>query len=328
MRSTAARIVVFTLGLGVAAGCGQYSISNIRALKAFKDANQAYGKNDYPTAIELYQKAFEHNPDFPAITYFFLANSYENLYKPTHKGEPENDNYIKKAIENYKLAIQKIKDTDQDGPLIRKRSYEYLIAAYNDKLKNFEEAEPIAKQLIQMEPNEPTNYQVLGKLYEDAARFQDAEASFMKATEIRPSDPQVWSALGGYYNRQGEFDKTMAALGKRAEAEPNNPEAWHTIGTYYEDKIYGMGKAKQIKPAEQKAWALKGIEAEDKALQINPEFPEALIFKNILLRFQANVETDQTKIKALIAQADELQKKGIELQKKQGTATGDKKGKD
>src|SRR5262249_36901461 len=153
-----------------------------------------------------------------------------NLYKPTHKGEPENDNYIKKAIENYKLAIQKIKDTDQDGPLIRKRSYEYLIAAYNDKLKDFEEAEPIAKQLIQMEPNEPTNYQVLGKLYEDAARFQDAEASFMKATEIRPNDPQVWSALGGYYNRQGDFDKTMAALNKRAETEPNNPEAWHTIG--------------------------------------------------------------------------------------------------
>ena len=106
----------------------------------------------------------------------------------------------------------------------------------------------------------------------------------------------------------------------------------HQIRQFLDSYVIGQTKAKQIKPAQQKEWALKGIEAEDKALAINPEFYEAMVFKNILLRFEANVETDQAKQKALIAQADELQAKGIELQKKQGTVTdkkaGDKKGKD
>src|SRR4029079_19509941 len=126
--------------------------------------------------------------------YFFLANSYDNLYKDSKKGEPENDAYLTKAIENYKLAIEKIKDNDApQAPDVRKRSYEFLIAAYKDKMKDFGQAEPVAKQMIDMDPGDPTNYQVLGALYEDAGRYEDAEAMFLKSTTIKPKDPQVYS---------------------------------------------------------------------------------------------------------------------------------------
>jgi tetratricopeptide (TPR) repeat protein len=319
-RSTIARALALTVATGLTTvACGQYSISNIRALKAFKDANQLYGKNDYEAAIEKYQEVFQRNPEFSAITYFFLANSYDNLYKPTRKGEPQNDQYIVKAIENYKLAIQKIKDTDQEGPLIRKRSYEYLIAAYKDKLKDFQSAEPIAQQLIQMEPNEPSNYQMLGSLYEEAGRYDEAEAMFIKSTEVKPGDGMVWAALGGYYNRQGQFEKTMTALNKRAETEPNNPEAWHTIGTYYEDKLFQDKGFVAKQPAKAKEYSIKGIEAEDKALAINPEYFEALSFKNILLRMEAGFETDLAKRKKLLDEAEVFYNRAMAAQKKQGT---------
>ena len=54
------------------------------------------------------RKRSPHPPDSPeAITaYFFLGNSYDNLYKPARKGEAENDTILTKAIENYKISAE------------------------------------------------------------------------------------------------------------------------------------------------------------------------------------------------------------------------------
>ena len=76
------------------------------------------------------------------------------------------------------------------------------------------------------------------------------------------------------------FAKTMEAWRKRADAEPNNPEAWHTIGVYYQDKVL---RDKTLPKAQALDYTMKGIAAEDQALSINPEYYEALVYKNILL---------------------------------------------
>ena len=41
------------------------------------------------------------------VAYFYLANSYDNLYKPSRRGEAENDLYLERAVENYKLAAER-----------------------------------------------------------------------------------------------------------------------------------------------------------------------------------------------------------------------------
>ena len=82
-------VLVAALSAGVA-GCGRYSISNIRSLKAFQDANNLYKKAEYKAAIERYEASIHHNPEL-GFAYFFLGNSYDNLYKPAKKGEPDND---------------------------------------------------------------------------------------------------------------------------------------------------------------------------------------------------------------------------------------------
>jgi tetratricopeptide (TPR) repeat protein len=151
------RLAVLFVALSVAAaGCGRYSISNIRSLKAFQDANALYKKAEYKQAIGEYERSLKFNPEL-GFAYFFLGNSYDNLYKPARKGEPENDANLNKAAENYRLAIQKLSAaTDPKEIEIRKLTYEYLIAAYGpDKLNDFSKAEPIAKELIASEPNDP-----------------------------------------------------------------------------------------------------------------------------------------------------------------------------
>jgi tetratricopeptide (TPR) repeat protein len=316
MRSQFIRVLVLIAGLGLtAAGCGKYSINNLRATQAFQTGNEMYRKGEWKTAVSEYSRAVELNPDL-GYAYFFLGNSYDNLYKPTKKGEPENDANIQKAVDNYKLAIEKLKGNNEpQAPKILKLSFEYLIAAYGtEKINDLEKAVPIAQELIAAEPNEPTNYQALGKLYEENGRYDEAEAMFKKAIEVKSTDPLGYEVLAGYYNRQGEFDMQMESLEKRAAMEPNNPEAWHAMGSYYSEHAL---KNSRLSKEQAKKYVMRGLEVEEVALKNNPEYFEALSFKNILLRQQANYEKDPALQKRLIDEANVIKSKAEDIRKKQ-----------
>lgn len=321
MRSRYTRLAVLVLGLGAfGAACGKYSISNIRSLKAFQDANNHYRKNEYQQAIEYYEEAIRLNPDL-GFAYFFLGNSYDQLYKPARKGEPLNDAYLPEAVKYYEMAIEKLRNSeDPQEQQYLQLTYEYLIAAYGpEKLDDFQQAEPLARELIALAPDEPQFYQALAAMHEARGEYEQAETLFQEAIDVRPNDGLGHMVIAGFYNRQGEFERTMEAFGRRAELEPNNPEAWHTIGTFYYDKVF---QDKTLARSVAMDYVLQGIEAEDKALAINPDFAQALIYKNILLRQQANLETDPAVQARLIEEADELRERGMALMEQMNAAAG------
>lgn len=321
IRAASAAPLVLLCGLSVAAaGCGKYSISSLKASKAFKDANQYYQSKEYKKAADRYedvvqnQAALQQAPVFN-VAYFFLANCYDQLYKPAKNGDPQNDAYIQKAIENYRKAADNITD-----PKWKKSSLEYLASAYGpDKLNDPAKAEPVYKEIIQLEPSEPQNYMALAQLYEDAGRYEEAEAELQKAKEVKTNDPAVYTALAAFYNRQGDFDKTIDALTQAANLAPNNPEGWHLIATYYWDKAR---KDFRLSDAQKKDYILKGIAMDDKALSLNPNYLEAMTYKNILLRMQANTEKDPKVQKQLLNQADELRNKVLDAQKRKASGKG------
>lgn len=315
--SVASALLIVGLG-GATAGCGKYSFSNLKATKAFKEANEHYRGGRFKEAITRYEDALAANSDFsvnPNLSnaYFFIGNSYDNLYKPGRQGEAENDALMKKAIEYYSKGAEQSQD-----PVIKRRSLEYLVAAYgSDKLNDPASAEPVVLKMIQMDPSDTGAYFQLAKIYEDAGRYEEAEAALNKARDARPSDPAVYTAMASYYNRQGEFEKTMEAFHKAAELEPNNPQGYHMIGSYYQEKVQ---KDFTLTDAQKKDYVLKGIAAEDKAISLNPNYFEAVLWKNILLRQQARLETDRNKQQDLIKQADQLRDKAQQLQKSGGAA--------
>jgi tetratricopeptide (TPR) repeat protein len=304
------RIASLALVVALAAGmvgCSQYG--KLQAKRAFKDANVLYQQQEFKKAAALYEEAIANDPAL-SVAYFYLANSYDNLFKPSRKGEPENDAYLTKAVEYYKLAGEK--ETDKT---LRTRSFQFLIAAYGpDKLNDPAQQEPIVNRMIQLDPQDPDNYFALAKIREDAGDYPKAEEVLLQAKQARPNDPQVYLQLAGFYNRQEEFEKTIEALTQRAAIEPNNPEAYYTISTYYWDKAY---RDFRLKEPEKKGFVLKGIEQVDKALQLKPDYMEALTYKNLLLRLQANLEKDQATQSALLKEADKLRDQALALQKKQ-----------
>ena len=308
-------VAVLALGSFVSTvGCAK--VGEIQSKKAFKAANAAYQQQDYKKASEFYEQTIAAAPETPTANqaYFFLGNSYDNQWKPSKKGEAENDALLQKAVENYQLAAEKLSTSDKpDYKHLGTLALQYLVAAYgNDKLNDPAKAEPVVQKMIQLEPGEPTNYFALAKIYEDAGAYEEAEKILQSAKQAKPSDPAVYMTLAGYYNRQGRFDKTIEALEERASKEPNNPEAFYTIATYYWDEAYRDFK---LKDDQKRAFVAKGLEAVDHALQIKPDYMEALVYKNLLLRSQALLEKDSSKQAALIKEADRLRDRAQELRK-------------
>jgi tetratricopeptide (TPR) repeat protein len=290
--------------------CGQYG--NLQARKAFKDANGLYQAQNYRDAATKYEEAITASPDSPeAVTaYFFLGNSYDNLYKPARKGEPENDKNLTKAIENYKISAER-----ETRPDIKKLALQYLVNAYGpDKLDDPTQAEPIVQRMMQLDPTNTENYFALAKIYEDAGNLDEAEAMLNKAREAKPKEAAVYQQLAGFYQRQGEFDKLIAAVQQRAELEPNNPEAHYAVATYYWDEAY---RNTRLNETQKRDYVKNGLTSVDKALALNADYVEALTYRGLLLRIEAAMEKDAARQKQLLTEASQLQEKAVALKKKQ-----------
>ncbi|OFW20363.1 MAG: hypothetical protein A3H97_20715 [Acidobacteria bacterium RIFCSPLOWO2_02_FULL_65_29] len=311
-------VVVALLTVASAAGCAR--IRELQAMRAFKAANQAYSAQDYPAASKLYEEAVAQNPDL-AYAYFYLGNSYDNQYRPSRKGEPENDALLDKAVQNYQLGADKLSVSEKpEDRNLANLSLKYLVASYGvDKLNDPSKSEPVLIKMIQLDPTDTEPYFMLANVYEQAAEYDHAERLLNLAKDARPADPSVYLQLAGYYNRQGLFDKTIAALEQRADKEPTNPEAYQMIAGYYYEEANGDAR---LQDAEKRDYIQKGLVAVDKAIQLKSDYATAMTFRGLLLRQQARLEKDQAKIKQLLEEAQELADQANALVKKQ--AAGDK----
>jgi tetratricopeptide (TPR) repeat protein len=306
-RFKAAALVAVLAALSVAVtGCGQLNM--LQARKTIKEAHILYNQQDWKRAAEMYEETIKYDPD-QNQAYFYLANSYDNMYKPSRKGDPVNDAYLTKAIEYYRKASQVAPD-----PKTRTLALQYLVAAYGaDKLNDPGQAEPLVQEMIKLEPTEPSNYYVLAKMYEDAGMYDRTEETLLKAKDARPNDPGVYMQLARFYNDMGEFEKTMEAHYDRVKVEPNNPEGYYTIAVFFWDKV---NKDFRLRDAEKRDFLNRGMEAANKALELNPNYIDALVYKGLILRSQALLEKDTATQNALLTEAKQISERVDVLRKK------------
>jgi len=310
VRRAAAVAIVAMLGVSSTVGCS--AVAELKAKMRFREANAAYQSQNYEKAIELYEETLRNDPSLTQV-YFYLANSYDNLYRPgLREADPANEAKLAKAVENYELAAQKLDKPEETK--LKMLSLQYLASAYGtDKLNDPGKAEPVIQRMIQAAPDDPANYYALAKLYEDAGAYPEAEQMLIHGKDVKPNDSAGYMQLAGFYNRQGQFDKTIEALEQRAALEPNNPEAYYMISTYYWDNAQ---RNVALREAEKMANVEKGLQAVGRALQIRPDYLEALVYKGLLLRTEALLEKNPAKQQELIKEATQLQSQAEELKKK------------
>jgi len=92
--------------------------------------------------------------------------------------------------------------------------------------------------------------------------------------------------------------------------EPVSTVDLHRRAVEYQDKAR-VDTA--LTPEDRLKLIAAAIAYEDRALALEPNFVDALVYKNILLRMQANLTADPQERKALLAEADELRSRAIAL---------------
>ena len=116
-----------------------------------------------------------------------------------------------------------------------------------------------------------------------------------------PFDPVAW-------------EKTAQGVITRMVAAPSDPTLAYTLGTLYWERVY---RDAGLTDAQKYAYLKQGFEALDSALAMKPDYVDALVYKNLLLRSQATLETNPAKQQQLIAEADVLRYQAVKLKSAQ-----------
>jgi tetratricopeptide (TPR) repeat protein len=148
------------------------------------------------------------------------------------------------------------------------------------------------------------------KRYDDALTAIDRMAAQAENPETRTK------LLGSKVSLLVQADRLDDAW-KVAQAYtgPDKPELLYTVGQAYWNESFHA--TPETDPATRAQWVDTGMTALDESLRLKPQYFEAMVYKNLLFREKAKMETDAVKRDEYIAQAEEWTKKAVELRKQQ-----------
>jgi TonB family protein len=139
-----------------------------------------------------------------------------------------------------------------------------------------------------------------------------SKESQMSSSRVALASFVLVAALGGgAWTAVSAFPLYGTSQNQRPPRDPLTPEAHHRLAQQYWQKA---NADTTLTPEQKLDTILKGIEAEDRALAMNPDYVPSITYKNIFLRMQANLTDDAELRQRLIRQADELRDKAIALQ--------------
>jgi len=309
-------VLACTALLSILAGVG---CTRVQAKAALKDGNKLYKEENFKKAIEEYERAVELAPDMPEA-YFYLASSYQALYRPG-KEDPENVARLDKAIEHYKKALElNTSPSTPNQKKLRTNTLAALTGIYSEPPKqDFNEAFRYGKQLVDEAPNDTRNLYAMANLYEKFGKIEEAEATYKKIADMNQGDVKACGALAAFYNKplwdkKSRFDEAIAVMERCAALNPSDASGYYKIATFFWDKSY---RDPLLNDAQKNEYAEKGLEQVDKALQIKPDYWEAIITKGLLYRVKASVAKNPKERQQYLEQAATLQKHALDLRKEQ-----------
>src|ERR1051326_5346967 len=171
---------------------------------------------------------------------------------------------------------------------------------------------------LKKRPDDRIARDALINMYLNANRTSQAIDYFRNYLQSHPADLEAVKSIATLYSKQGNFNESLNWYEKITLLDSKNPEAFYLFGVVCYEKV---AKNPPADPAEKMAIIEKGKAALAKAISLKPEYFEAIVYQNLLLRQQALVETDPAKQQELIRQADELKTKAVEIVRKRKAAS-------
>lgn len=215
-------------------------------------------------------------------------------------------------------------------------------AQYADAVENF-------KRAVELDPAFPSARLYLATAYmqqyipgaESPENNQMATAAhdqFLKVLEQNPAadvKKVAMASIASLYLNQKKWDDSQQWYEKLTAIDPNNADAYYSLGFIAWSKwypAYGTARAnlgmKQEDPGPIKDKKVKeelkakfgpvieaGLQSLDKALQINPEYDDAMAYENLLVRERADLMDTKAEYEQQTKIADDWVQKALATKK-------------
>ena len=142
-----------------------------------------------------------------------------------------------------------------------------------------------------------------------------------------PRNTTLIGQLAEIYAKKGDVDNALKYYLKRTEVDPQNKEAWYTIGVVCWERVKDAGPT--MAPEEVDKILQTGFDAMNKALAIDPNYFDALVYTGLLYRQKSSALAAQMKAEeagAAFTKAEEYRTKAAEIGKKRMAEAAAKKG--
>jgi tetratricopeptide (TPR) repeat protein len=231
------------------------------------------------------------------------------------------------AADNFKTAI----DLDPDLPSARL----YLATAYmtqyvpgSEAPENKRNAETALKEFQTAlnsnldDKNKLIAMQSLASLYWNMKDFSEAQAWNKKVIAADPQNKEAYYSLGviAWTQFVTPWREAITAQGLKPEDPGPLKEAAPAKG---KKKAEPQPDLKADLKAKYWQSLTDGIEDEKKALQIDPEYENAMAYMNLLLRYRAILNDTKEQYNADIKQADDWVQKSLDTTKKKAKKKAD-----
>jgi tetratricopeptide (TPR) repeat protein len=162
-------------------------------------------------------------------------------------------------------------------------------------------------------PQDTKALEYLVSMYLNTERFDDAIAFYQNDLLKRnPKDAKAMQSLAMLYFKKGDFDNGVNWLRKRLEIEGNNPEVYYLIGVQAWDRSYNYP---DVDPALRAKIVDEGLQSLNKAVELKPDYFEAVSYINLLYREKAKIETDPAKKQEYTDTANKYLQQALEMRK-------------
>lgn len=172
---------------------------------------------------------------------------------------------------------------------------------------------------------------------------EEAIAAFQDVLKSDPNNASSVAGIASIYFNMGRFEEAKKWYKKRTELEPNNPEPYYSIGvvnwtlaykTNQEiriNKLNNLPPKDPLPPKERDPFKEQfgpivddGLQALRRAVELNPDYDDAMAYLNLLYRQKADTESDAAARESDLNEADKwFQKaKDIKFKKEQQTTPG------
>ena len=296
-RKTTQSIVFAAAALAVIfafAACQDISYSKLAANYHFERANGQFRENQFRRAITEYEATLKFNPNMTQA-YRFLGESYKQLFKPGVDSQLNKD-LEAKALAALNKALE-IEPTNRD--II------YSLGDMYDKTRKFAEAEKLYLRIIELEPEDMSNYYVVAEFYkryssDNKELAAKAESMYLRRIETDPENPQGYAymatylqeAAGGPEELLKSYERAAEFWEKRIKLQPESAEAWLALGVNQWSRSF---RFQFLTPRERMAQAQAALVSIQKAIDLDPNYPEPYawmgpLYKAVLAKLEPEKE--------------------------------------